>query len=105
MKRGGNSVCLEDTTTDFPEVDAVNQFPLLDKVVEALLDRRREGVAPSGTYKAVKNNPLSRVDIGLCLQLGEVLMHEEIGGPSCVFFYILEHEEMDALGLDFSFVS
>lgn len=31
-------------------------------------------------------------------------MHEEIGGPSCVFFYILEYEEMDDLGFDFSFV-
>lgn len=82
MKRGEISVCLEDTTTNFLEGDAVNQFPLLDKVEEAQLDRCREEVAPSGTYKVMKDNPLWRVGLGVCLRLGELLMHEEIGGPS-----------------------
>lgn len=87
----------EDRTTSVPRVYAVNKYPLPDKVVEALSDMCREEEAPSGTY-----SPLWKVGIGVGLQLAEVLMHEEIGGSSCVLFYILEHEEIAALGLDSS---
>ena len=92
----------EDTTTSVPRVYAVNKYPLPDKVVEALSDMCREEEAPSGTYKMGYDSPLWKVGIGVGLQLAEVLMHEEIGGSSCVLFYILEHEEIAALGLDFS---
>ena len=92
----------EDTTTSVPRVDAVNKYPLPDKVAEVLSDMCREEEAPSGTYKMGYDSPLWRVGIGVCLQLGEVLMHEEIGGSSCVLFYILDHEEIAALGLNFS---